>query len=280
MRLDIRHRTLYSYGAPVFIEPHIVRLTPHTNHRQRAESFEMRVEPDTANRSTNVDLEGNETVLYWFEEKTDRFAVDTRAVVETFVTNPFEFFIAAPECQRLPAAYPDDIAKALQPYLVRPAVSAAVDDWAAGIANEAGADTVAFLSRLCAVPSASFDQLVRLSGEPWTPAKTLAEQQGACRDLTALFMDACRAQGLAARFVSGYMAGEPKQLRYLHAWAEVYLPGAGWRGFDPSSGIAVSDQHVTVAYAAESHLAAPIAGGFRGTDVGAEMDVQIQIEAV
>jgi transglutaminase-like putative cysteine protease len=91
-------------------------------------------------------------------------------------------------------------------------------------------------------------------------------------------MDACRALGLGARFVSGYQEGDPDQpRRYLHAWAEVYLPGAGWRGYDPSHGLAVADRHVAVAAGMRSDLAAPISGIFRGTGVSSRMQAEIRL---
>ena len=102
---------------------------------------------------------------------------------------------------------------------------------------------------------------------------------GACRDLTVLFMECCRSLGLAARFVSGYQEGDKgTDRRYMHAWAEVYLPGGGWRGFDPTHGIAVTDRHVAVASGPTPATAAPISGTFRGTGAIARMEAALRIE--
>ena len=113
-----------------------------------------------------------------------------------------------------------------------------------------------------------------------TAADTLRCGTGSCRDLTVLFMEVCRSQGLAARFVSGYQAGDPgQQDRELHAWPEVYLPGGGWRGFDPTLGLAVTDQHIAVACSWHPAGAAPVVGTIRGTAAQAAMSFDIQLQA-
>jgi transglutaminase-like putative cysteine protease len=119
---------------------------------------------------------------------------------------------------------------------------------------------------------------IREESEPQAPGMILAQRYGACRDLAVLFMDACRALGLGARFVSGYQEGDPDQEgRRLHAWAEVYIPGGGWRGYDPTHGPAVADRHVAVAAGMHPTFAAPITGTFRGTGVSSRMQADIQL---
>ncbi len=121
--------------------------------------------------------------------------------------------------------------------------------------------------------------MIREHGAPRPGEDTLARKEGSCRDLTLLFIEACRSLGIAARFVSGYHAGAPDQgPRYLHAWAEVYLPGAGWRGYDPSHGLAVAQQHVAIAAAATPQLAAPVSGKVRGDDFTSSLEAQIDIQ--
>ena len=111
------------------------------------------------------------------------------------------------------------------------------------------------------------------------PRVTLEKGQGACRDLAVLFVAACRALGFGARFVSGYHQGHSEPMRRdLHAWAEVYLPGGGWRGYDPSLGLAVADRHVAVAAGTRPDQAAPISGSFRGTGVSSRMRAEIRME--
>lgn len=122
---------------------------------------------------------------------------------------------------------------------------------------------------------------IRDSGQPPAPEITLRRGRGACRDLTVLFMAACRSQGLAARFVSGYQKGDGNRpRRYMHAWPEIYLPGGGWRGFDPTLGLAVADQHVAVAAAARPEAAAPLEGHFHGATTSTlEAEVRIDVDA-
>ena len=109
---------------------------------------------------------------------------------------------------------------------------------------------------------------VHPTGDPWPPEKTLADRTGSCRDIAVLFCEVCRAAGLPSRFVSGY-AVDPDHsgCHHLHAWSEIYLPGAGWRGFDPTLGLAVADRHVSLAAARLPALAAPTSGVYRGTGV-------------
>src|SRR5262249_17936328 len=106
------------------------------------------------------------------------------------------------------------------------------------------------------------------------------QRQGACRDLAVLFIDACRCLGIAARFVSGYQEGYGSTAKQdLHAWAEVYLPGAGWRGYDPTHGLAVADRHGAVAAAPDPLNAAPVTATYRGDNVTSEMNTQVSVEA-
>lgn len=120
----------------------------------------------------------------------------------------------------------------------------------------------------------------RLEGDPLTPAETLARGGGACRDVAVLFIAACRAVGLAARFTSGYIEGSLQEERYLYAWAEVYLPGAGWRGYDSSLGLVVAERHVALASGPTAAAARPFVGRFRGDDVEATMTVDLQIQTI
>ena len=159
------------------------------------------------------------------------------------------------------------------------ALYAELDDKAEQLRQAARGEVVPFLTRLTETIYNRFRVIHREKGSPWPPATTIEQRQGACRDLAVLFIDICRVVGLAARFVSGYQEGDDDQeKRYLHAWAEVYLPGAGWRGFDPTHGLAVSDRHVAIAAAAEPQNAAPVAATYRGSNVEAELFAEVKME--
>src|SRR5262249_26570883 len=156
--------------------------------------------------------------------------------------NPFDFIFSNAESQKLPMRYAPSASATLAPYLVRANATAEVDDWSKAIARSAGDATLAFLVALCREVREQWVYTMREEGDPRAPADTLNDKRGSCRDLAVLFIDACRAQGIAARFVSGYHDSRLNDgKRYMHAWCEVYLPGGGWRAFDPTLGLAVTD---------------------------------------
>jgi len=143
-------------------------------------------------------------------------------------------------------------------------VAISVRNLATSIAEEAQSDPQAFLFALTKQIHASYAWIRRDEGEPWPADETFKRQEGSCRDLTVLFMATVRSLGFAARFVSGYLAIENDFGYDLQAWAEVYIPGGGWRAYDPTSGLAVADQHIALARSSVSTLAATVTGTYRG----------------
>ena len=143
-------------------------------------------------------------------------------------------------------------------------------------------DTTAFLIKLADRIHHEFQHVGRFEGEPMAPEQTLSGRSGACRDTAMLFVAACRSQGLAARFVSGYSIHHPPEVteHELHAWAEVYLSGAGWRGYDPSLGLAVADGHLVLATAPDHRLAAAVTGTYRGTGVTSTRTYALSVRAL
>lgn len=167
----------------------------------------------------------------------------------------------------------------LSPYCAVAPACGAVAELARTLARESGGETLAFLSLLARRIFETTERVVREDGGPLPAEETLRTRQGACRDLAVLYVESCRAMGLAARFVSGYHASrETRDRRFMHAWAEVYVPGGGWRGYDPSWGLAVSDRHVAVAASAASHGAAPVSGIFRGDGATSRMAAELTIQ--
>jgi transglutaminase-like putative cysteine protease len=154
-----------------------------------------------------------------------------------------------------------------------------VQTFAALLAAETGGAALPFLDRLSRALFTRMDRHIRIDGAAQAPAHTLAIGRGACRDLTVLFMAACRGLGIAARFVSGYQAqaDTPDGQRHLHAWPEVFLPGLGWRGFDPTHGIAVTDGHVALCAAPDQAATMPVEGGFFGNGATAALEYRVQI---
>jgi transglutaminase-like putative cysteine protease len=281
MLFTIEHTTEYRFTRPVFFEPHELRYHPRTDGAQRVLNFELQIEPAPAGTTQGFDTEGNLVTMAWFDDVHDRMVLRATSEVETLRDNPYDFLLT-PANQRLPIGYQAWEAAALAPAIRRSAVPIHVDparDLAEQLRVAARGELVPFLARLSETICHRFRVIHREKGSPWPPPTTIEQLQGACRDLAVLFVDICRAVGLAARFVSGYHGGNVEQdRRFLHAWAEVYIPGAGWRGFDPTHGMAVADRHVSVAAAADPQNAAPVIATYRGNNVEAELlsDVAIQ----
>jgi transglutaminase-like putative cysteine protease len=280
MLFSIHHTTEYRFTRPVFFEPHQLRFQPRSDSAQRLVRFDLEIEPAPAGTTQALDTNGNVVSMAWFSDLHDRMVLRANTEVETLRENPFDYLLT-PVNRRLPIGYQPWEMAALGPACRRVAVPAKADpvlDMACEIRDAAGSELVPYLTRLCTTLYDRFKLIHRETGSPWPPAITMEQRQGSCRDMAALFNDACRAVGLAARFVSGYQEGDPDQdERHLHAWSEVYLPGAGWRGYDPTHGLAIADRHVSVAAAADPQFASPVTATYRGTNVEAELSTHITI---
>ena len=196
--------------------------------------------------------------------------------MELIRENPFDFLIRD-ESLNLPLWYSDPLGAALAPYRSQAQIGEEVAKFAISVAANSQWNTLSFLTGLCRQIFLTFVQMTRPEGPPWTSAETLHRLQGSCRDLAVLFCDCCRVMGIAARFVSGYeCASAGRDDSYMHAWAEVYLPAAGWRGYDPSRGIVVADTHVAVAAAVDPALASPVTGAYFGS--GSRMDTALRLQ--
>jgi len=281
MLFKIHHTTEYRFQRPVFFEPHQLRFQPRGDAAQRLIRFDLAIEPAPAGVTDALDTNGNVVTMAWFSDLHERMVLRASAEVETLRENPFDYLLTSVN-RRLPIGYQPWEMAALGPTCRRVGVPAKADpvlDMACEIRDAAGNELAPFLARLNTTLYDRLKLIHRETGAPWAPAVTLEQRQGSCRDLAVLFMDACRAVGLAARFVSGYQEGDSDQdERHLHAWAEVYLPGAGWRSYDPTHGLAVADRHVTVAAAADPQFAAPVIATYRGTNVEAELNTHISIQ--
>jgi transglutaminase-like putative cysteine protease len=280
VRITIRHRTSYAFDAPVFLEPHVIRLRPRVDGATRLVDFALNISPEPVVRTENLDPEGNVVTRAWFEGKWSRLTLDTHAAVDTLLTNPFEFLVTEPD-RPLPYAYAPDFCERLALYRRPPdAAHPAVRELALAAAAETARDPARFPLALAQHIRAAFVRETRPEGGAMAPEATIAAGRGACRDLAVLFVSCCQAMGLAARFASGYAHSDKADSTELHAWGEVFLRGGGWRGYDPTQGLAVADRHVTVAAAADPLDAAPVTGTFRGDGVRANLAAEIELEAV
>lgn len=283
MRYRIRHFTCYSYSQPVLLKPHVLRLRPRSDAAQTLQQFQLTVTPDPQSQASLIDLEGNSTIGLWFSpEKTAQLMIETVAEVETHRTNPFDY-LAEPWAAAFPVDYPASILVCLQPYLQNPlfpALDPGVVQLAQSLLFEARGNIGSFLTTLTQTIYETCEYTVRESGAAHPAGITWSQKRGSCRDFAVLLMAACRSLGLAARFVSGYQEGDLDMAEGdLHAWVEVYVPGGGWRGFDPTHGLAVADRHVVVAAAAHPNQAAPLVGALQeGSTVGSRLETQIKID--
>ncbi len=279
--IHIRHSLHYTYGRPVFLEPMTLRLTPRQDSTQRLLLHTLKVTDEATGASRVVDADGTNAAVLWFDEPRQRLSLQLETVVETLRENPFDWIVTEPCAQRLPLRYDPALTAALSPSLASTPTPSPVKTWADGLAQEVEGSTTAFLMELAHGMHHGFHHVGRPDGDPQPAAETLATRTGACRDTAMLYVEACRSQGLAARFVSGYSIHHPPEVseHELHAWAEVYVPGGGWRAYDPSLGLAVADGHVPLAAAPDHRLAAAVSGSYRGTGVDSAMTYAIQVRS-
>ena len=282
MRLRIAHTTQYHFTRAVYLEPHVVRLEPRSDPTQRLLHWRVEIQPEPMARAAALDSEGNSVLYLWFVDLHEALEIRAEGEVETLRANPFDFLFLEPEYARLPATYGALEGAWLARYR---APSGAAEDLAGEWAREALAASNGFaMEFLNALNQRLYEQIrfeERLEGPPHRAAETLAIGAGSCRDVAVAFVECCRRVGLAARFVSGYQVGDPNTAeRHLHAWAEVYLAGGGWRGYDPTHGLAVTDGHVALAAAPLALQAAPIDGSFRATGVSARMGGGLTIDVL
>lgn len=284
MRYKIQHRSTYTYSAPVLLWPHVLRLRPRCDATQQVRSFCWTIDPQPARLIENLDLDGNNVAQLSLGEAIESLTITATSTVETFRTNPFDFLLE-PWAINLPIDYPASLSIQLQPYLTGNLGLGSIDPTAIELAQEifqaTGGNTVAFLSELNQRIYQTCRYELRESGDPWFAGVTWRSQRGSCRDFAVLFCEVCRSINLAARFVSGYQEGDPNQTeRDLHAWAEVYLPGAGWRGYDPTQNLAVSDRHIAVAASPCPRQTAPISGALKTTGVQSRFAFELQVQAI
>lgn len=276
-RYKILHRTYYNFSAPVRLEPHALRLRPREGPELRIESSSLKITP-TATLRWHRDAENNSVAIATFSAPAAQLAIESESIIQQFNETPLDFLMAD-YATHYPFSYAPDDMELLAPYLAIPMGSSAsplikwiANLWTAGEAIQ----TYALLQRLCVHINQSLRYQVREEPGVQTPDQTLSLGSGSCRDFAHLFMAAARRLGLAARFVSGYLHAPPSSANYgsTHAWAEVYLPGAGWKGFDPTIGEIAGTDHFPVAVARLPESVPPIAGSFIGPP-GSSLDVGV-----
>lgn len=271
IHVALNHVTHYRYDRPVQLGPQVVRLRPAPHARMRILSYSMRVTPAQHFINWQQDPQSNYLARLVFPEKTTEFRIEVDLVAEMAVLNPFDFFLE-PHAEKFPFAYDDAQQRELAPYLVKLLATPAFERYLATI-SRGSRPTIDFLVALNQRVQRDVSYLIRLEPGVQTPEETLTLGSGSCRDSAWLLVQLLRHLGLAARFVSGYLiqlapdvksldgpSGPQADFTDLHAWCEVYLPGAGWIGLDPTSGLLAGEGHIPLACSPEPSSAAPVTG--------------------
>ena len=267
----LNHVSHYRYDRPVQLGPQVVRLRPAPHCRSKIVSYSLRVEPARHFVNWQQDPFANYQARLVFPEKTREFKVTVDLVVEMAVYNPFDFFLE-PRAEKFPFEYDTEEAQELVPYLACEPLTPLVQAYLEKI-DRTPRPTIDFLVGLNQQLQRDVRYLIRMEPGVQTPEQTLQNASGSCRDSGWLLVQLLRRLGLAARFVSGYLiqltpdvkaldgpSGTEVDFTDLHAWCEVYLPGAGWIGLDPTSGLLAGEGHIPLACTPQPSGAAPIEG--------------------
>ncbi|NUZ05016.1 DUF2126 domain-containing protein [Piscinibacter koreensis] len=271
IHVALNHVTHYRYDRPINLGPQVVRLRPAPHSRTRILSYSMKVEPAKHFINWQQDPQSNYLARLVFPDLTTEFRIEVDLVAEMAVINPFDFFLE-PDAEKFPFSYEPELARELEPFLQKLPLTPRFEAYLADIPRTP-TPTNDFLVSLNQRLQQDIKYLIRLEPGVQTPEVTLCNASGSCRDSAWLLVQLLRHSGLAARFVSGYLiqlkadvksldgpSGTEVDFTDLHAWCEVYLPGAGWVGLDPTSGLFAGEGHIPLAASPDPSSAAPVSG--------------------
>ena len=286
IHVALNHVTHYRYDRRVNLAPQVVRLRPAPHCRTPIISYSLRIEPGDHFINWQQDPFANYLARLVFAEKTTEFKVTVDVVAEMSVYSPFDFFLE-PAAEQFPFTYEAEAARDLVPYLAKLPLTPKFKSFVESIAL-APQRTIDFLVGLNQRLQREIGYLIRMEPGVQTPEVTLTNASGSCRDTGWLLVQVLRHMGLAARFVSGYLiqlkpdvksldgpSGAEVDFTDLHAWCEVYLPGAGWVGLDPTSGLLAGEGHIPVACTPEPSSAAPVSGAVDECEVEFSHHMQV-----
>lgn len=279
IKVAIRHHTKYKYDKSIQVFPQVIRLRPAPHTRTEIEAYSLHIEPQNHFINWQQDPFGNYMARVTFLEPTEVFSVDVEVIANLVTINPFDFFLEE-YAERFPFTYDPQLKKELQPYLEIKEDGPLLQDWVDKARSFEGSNTVDFLVALNQKLCEDINYTIRLETGIQRCEETLNKALGSCRDSGWLLVQILRHFGLAARFVSGYLvqltaddkpiegpAGPEEDFTDLHAWAEVYIPGAGWVGLDATSGLFAGEGHIPLACTPDPSSAAPITGYTAPTQV-------------
>ncbi|NRD20036.1 transglutaminase family protein [Winogradskyella eckloniae] len=271
LKIVISHKTTYKYDRKVALSPHVFRLRPAPHSRTPIESYSLKIKPENQFFNWQQDPFGNYVARLVFPDKTDELSVDVEIIADLKTINPFDFFIEE-SAEEFPFEYSETVKKELQPYLEITDNGNLLKEFLKTL-DYTPRKTIYFLVHVNQMIYDYLSYNIRLDPGVQSCEETLDLKKGSCRDYAWLFVQTLRHLGFGARFVSGYLvqlkadeksldgpSGPEEDFTDLHAWAEVYLPGAGWIGFDATSGLLAGEGHIPLACTPSFESAAPVSG--------------------
>lgn len=276
MITQIEHHSQYEYTTPVKLDNQTLRLIPRGDFHKKIIKHELIIVPEPIQIVENNDLDGNLMKILWFNGETSKLSITSKLIVESEAYNPFQYLIEGQSDLNFPYRYPRGVDYALQRELDPITEISVFKSWLSPIVERSENSIPAFLFNLAAQIQKDFEYKHRLMGVAQTARETFDRRKGSCRDFAVLYMSICRSLNLASRFVSGYHVMPEQSEGELHAWVEVYLPGAGWRGFDPTYGIAVQENYIALSASPYPEHCLPISGVYKGSATS-KLETKIRI---